>query len=75
MLGLIISQRIEKGSLDSPWATLPRHAVILGGTTIKPYCFLGATSTVTNDITVARECIIGAGALIGHSAYIGDMAS
>jgi len=40
------------------------HAVICGCVKIKPYCFLGVNVTIRDDITIARECIIGAGALI-----------
>jgi sugar O-acyltransferase (sialic acid O-acetyltransferase NeuD family) len=41
------------------------NAVILGSVTIEPYCFIGANSTIKDgDITIGRETIIGAGALI-----------
>jgi sugar O-acyltransferase (sialic acid O-acetyltransferase NeuD family) len=41
------------------------HAVVLGFTTIEPYCVIGANSTIRDGgITIARECIIGAGVLI-----------
>ncbi|HKZ36321.1 MAG TPA: acetyltransferase [Chryseolinea sp.] len=40
-------------------------AVILGSATIEPYCLIGANSTIRDGgITIARECIIGAGVLI-----------
>lgn len=31
---------------------------------MEPYCFLGANSTIRDGIVVARECIVGAGALV-----------
>jgi sugar O-acyltransferase (sialic acid O-acetyltransferase NeuD family) len=41
------------------------HAVILGSTTIEPYCLIGANSTIRDGgVTIARECIIGAGVSI-----------
>jgi len=44
------------------------HAVILGSTTIEPYCLIGANSTIRDGgIVIARECIIGAGALISQN--------
>jgi sugar O-acyltransferase (sialic acid O-acetyltransferase NeuD family) len=41
------------------------NAVVLGSTTIEPYCLIGANSTIRDGgITIARECIIGAGVYI-----------
>ena len=41
------------------------NAVILGSTTIEPYCLIGANSTIRDGgITIARECVIGAGVSI-----------
>lgn len=40
------------------------HVTVGGGTTIGSYSFLGMSSTVRNKINVAKECVIGAGALI-----------
>ena len=40
------------------------HVVISGHVTIEPYCSLGVNSTIRDGITIARECVIGAGALI-----------
>lgn len=40
------------------------NVTILGGVTVEPYCMFGGNSTVRNLITVARESVIGAGALI-----------
>lgn len=56
------------------------HAVVLGSTTIEPYCVIGANSTIRDGgITIARECIIAAGASIGRDTkergvYIGNPA-
>lgn len=32
--------------------------------TIGPYCFLGVNSTIRDGIKIAKECVIGAGAVI-----------
>lgn len=40
------------------------HVVISGHVKIEPYCFLGVNSTIRDGITIAAECVIGAGALI-----------
>jgi sugar O-acyltransferase (sialic acid O-acetyltransferase NeuD family) len=41
------------------------HAVILASTTVEPYCVIGANSTIRDGgVTIARECIIAAGALV-----------
>ncbi len=41
------------------------NATILGSTTVEPYCVIGANSTIRDGgITIARECIIGAGVTI-----------
>ncbi len=56
------------------------HAVILGSTTIEPYCLIGANSTIRDGgVTIARECIIGAGAFISQDTiergvYLGNPA-
>lgn len=42
-------------------------AVIAGGVTIEPNCFIGVNATIRDDITIARECVIGAGAVIMKS--------
>lgn len=39
-------------------------AAIAGGVKIGPYAFLGISSTIRNKVAVARECVVGAGALI-----------
>jgi sugar O-acyltransferase (sialic acid O-acetyltransferase NeuD family) len=56
------------------------NAVILGSVTIEPYCFIGANSTIKDgELTIGRESIIGAGALITKgtkekSVYFGKQA-
>ena len=56
------------------------HATILGSCTIEPYCLIGASSTIRDGgITIGKECLIGAGALIfkdtkERGVYIGRSA-
>jgi sugar O-acyltransferase (sialic acid O-acetyltransferase NeuD family) len=40
------------------------HVVISGGVTVEPNCFLGVNATLRDHITIGRECLIAAGALI-----------
>jgi len=40
------------------------HVVICGCCTIEPYCFFGVNSTVRDETVIARETLVGAGALI-----------
>lgn len=40
------------------------HVVICGCCTIEPFCFFGVNSTVRDETVVARETLVGAGALI-----------
>ena len=40
------------------------HVVISGHVHIKPYCFIGVNATLRNSITIARETLVGAGAVI-----------
>lgn len=40
------------------------HVVISGHVRIGEYSFLGVNSTIRDGITIARECVIGAGTLI-----------
>jgi len=40
------------------------HVVISGNVIIEPYCFLGVNSTLRDGIHIAKECVIGAGAVI-----------
>ena len=45
------------------------NAVILGSVTIEPHCFIGANATIKDgEITIGRESIIGASALITKDA-------
>lgn len=37
---------------------------IAGGVTVEPYCFFGINSIVRNQVKIAAECVVGAGALI-----------
>lgn len=47
---------------DHCW--LASHIVVSGGVTIEPYCFVGINSAIRDNITIGRESIIGASALI-----------
>ena len=40
------------------------HVVISGACTIESYCFFGVNSTVRDETAVARETLVGAGAVI-----------
>lgn len=40
------------------------HVVISGHCHIESFCFLGVNSTIAHRITIASECLIGAGAII-----------
>lgn len=37
---------------------------VAGGVKIGPYAFLGVSATIRNRVSIARECVVGAGALI-----------
>lgn len=55
------------------------HVVISGYVKIEPYCFLGVNATIRDAITIARECVIGMGAVIVKNTiekgvYIGKAA-
>ena len=43
---------------------LASHIVVSGSVVIEPYCFLGVNATIRDGITIARENVIGAGALM-----------
>ncbi len=43
---------------------LASHIVVSGLVTIKDYCFIGVNATFRDDITIATENLIGAGAVI-----------
>ena len=40
------------------------RALLLGENTVEPYAMVGANSTILEGVTVARECVIGAGAIV-----------
>jgi sugar O-acyltransferase (sialic acid O-acetyltransferase NeuD family) len=43
---------------------LASHIAVSGHVHIHPYCFIGVNATLRNSITIARETLIGAGAVI-----------
>lgn len=43
---------------------LASHIVVSGNVHIHSYCFIGVNATLRNSITIARETLIGAGAVI-----------
>jgi sugar O-acyltransferase (sialic acid O-acetyltransferase NeuD family) len=45
---------------------LASHIVVSGHCRIGPYCFIGVNATLRNAITIARETLIGAGAIVMH---------
>jgi acetyltransferase-like isoleucine patch superfamily enzyme len=47
--------------------------VVLGDSTVEPYCIIGANATVRTGVTVAAGCIIGAGALITRNTRPGSV--
>jgi sugar O-acyltransferase (sialic acid O-acetyltransferase NeuD family) len=55
------------------------HVVVGGSTVVEPYCFLGINATIRDNITIARESLIGAAALIledtqERGVYVGGRA-
>jgi UDP-3-O-[3-hydroxymyristoyl] glucosamine N-acyltransferase len=40
------------------------HVVVSGACTIEPHCFLGVNATIRDETILARETLVGAGALI-----------
>jgi acetyltransferase-like isoleucine patch superfamily enzyme len=53
--------------------------VISGHVKIGPYSFLGVNATISDGITIAPECVIGAGATVvrdtkAKGVYIGEAA-
>lgn len=58
---------------------LASHVVVSGSVTVEPYNFIGVNATLRDNITIARECVIGAGALIlkdtkEYGVYVGQEA-
>jgi len=43
------------------------HVVVSGNCRIKSNCFIGVNSTIHNDVTIEKENLIGAGAIIAKS--------
>jgi sugar O-acyltransferase (sialic acid O-acetyltransferase NeuD family) len=43
---------------------LASHIVVSGNVRINQYCFIGVNATLRNSITIARETLVGAGAII-----------
>jgi UDP-3-O-[3-hydroxymyristoyl] glucosamine N-acyltransferase len=43
---------------------LADSVILPGFVVVEPYCYLGPNVTVRNKITIARACVIGAGAVI-----------
>jgi len=59
---------------------LASHIVISGSVIVEPYCFFGVNATIRDGIRIARESVIGAGALIlkdtvERGVYIGQGAT
>ncbi len=40
------------------------HAIVAGPVTVGDNCSLGLNATIRDRITIARECVIGAGAVV-----------
>jgi sugar O-acyltransferase (sialic acid O-acetyltransferase NeuD family) len=51
-------------SLIKDHVFISSHVVLCGCCTIEPFCFFGVNSTVRDETVVARETLVGAGALI-----------
>jgi sugar O-acyltransferase (sialic acid O-acetyltransferase NeuD family) len=49
------------------------HVVICGCCTIEPFCFLGVNATIRDETVVARETLVGAGALILKDTKPGEV--
>lgn len=43
---------------------LSAHVVVSGNVVIEPNCFIGVNSTIRNAITIKRDTVVGAGAVI-----------
>jgi sugar O-acyltransferase (sialic acid O-acetyltransferase NeuD family) len=44
--------------------SLAAQVAIAGNVTIEPYCLIGTNATIRDRVKIARECVIGAGAVI-----------
>ena len=40
------------------------HVVVLGAVVVEANCFIGVNAMIRDNITTARECVVGADALI-----------
>jgi sugar O-acyltransferase (sialic acid O-acetyltransferase NeuD family) len=49
------------------------HVVISGHCEIRSHCFLGVNATLHNNVTIAEENLIGAGAIIARSTQPGEV--
>jgi sugar O-acyltransferase (sialic acid O-acetyltransferase NeuD family) len=49
------------------------HVVISGHCDIRSHCFIGVNSTLHNNVTIAEENLIGAGAIIAKSTQPGEV--
>jgi sugar O-acyltransferase (sialic acid O-acetyltransferase NeuD family) len=60
-------------------AFLSAQALVGGGAHVEAYCFIGIGATIRDSVTIATECVIGAGSLILKSTqprevYVGPEA-
>jgi len=55
---------IGHGSVVKDHCFVSSRTAISGNVTVGPNCFFGTNSTVRDKIAIARECVIGAGAVI-----------
>lgn len=46
--------------------TITSHVVVSGCCTIEPFCFLGVNATIRDETVVARETLVGMGAVIAR---------
>ncbi|GAK56885.1 UDP-3-O-(3-hydroxymyristoyl)-like protein [Candidatus Vecturithrix granuli] len=49
------------------------HAVVAGKVNVGQYSFVGANATIREGVTIAPECVIGAGALIVNDTRTGEV--
>lgn len=55
---------VEHDSIIGDHCYIAPHAVIAGNVKIGDYSFIGLNATIKNRVTIAPECVIGAGAII-----------
>lgn len=51
-------------SIIKDHVTITSHVVISGSCVIEPYCFIGVNATIRDETVIARETLVGAGAVI-----------